>query len=179
MKFCYNINFTLPKQSQRSRSILQDVSRSLGLFWKEKTLVLKSKKYGMSDLFCNIYTCPLSNNSATGNFALDWSFIGAPQIVGNLVVISCMKALSIGLGSTLATRCVSLALKQTSGYVFLLRFSFKCVFLGLSWIFQQTVQQTWAETGALRESPTDLVFHLCAGLVKTKERDLMFKSQSS
>ena len=24
MKFCYNTNFTLPKQSQRSRSILQD-----------------------------------------------------------------------------------------------------------------------------------------------------------
>ena len=36
MKFCYNTNFTLPKQSQRSRSILQDGSRSLGLFWKEK-----------------------------------------------------------------------------------------------------------------------------------------------
>ena len=38
MKFCYNTKFTLPKQSQRSRSILQDGSRSLGLFWKEKTL---------------------------------------------------------------------------------------------------------------------------------------------
>ena len=38
MKFCYNINFTLPKQSQRSRSILQDGSRSFGSFWKEKTL---------------------------------------------------------------------------------------------------------------------------------------------
>ena len=24
MKFCYNTNFTLPKQSQRSRSVLQD-----------------------------------------------------------------------------------------------------------------------------------------------------------
>ena len=36
MKFCYNTNFTLPKQSQRSRSVLQDRSRSLGLFWKEK-----------------------------------------------------------------------------------------------------------------------------------------------
>ena len=38
MKFCYNTNFTLPKQSQRSRSILKDGSWSLGLFWKEKTL---------------------------------------------------------------------------------------------------------------------------------------------
>ena len=38
MKFCYNTNFTLSRQSQRSRSILQDGSRSLGLFWKEKTL---------------------------------------------------------------------------------------------------------------------------------------------
>ena len=37
MKFCYNTNFTLPKQSQRSRSVLQDGSRSLVLFWKEKT----------------------------------------------------------------------------------------------------------------------------------------------
>ena len=38
MKFCYNTNFTLPKQSQRTRSVLQDRSRSLELFWKEKTL---------------------------------------------------------------------------------------------------------------------------------------------
>ena len=36
MKSCYNTNFTLPKQSQRSRSVLQDRSRSLGLFGKEK-----------------------------------------------------------------------------------------------------------------------------------------------
>ena len=39
MKFRYYTNFDLPKQSQRSRSILQDLqdgSRSLGLFWKEK-----------------------------------------------------------------------------------------------------------------------------------------------
>ena len=38
MKFCYNTNFTLPKQSQRSRSVLQDGYWSLGLFWKDKTL---------------------------------------------------------------------------------------------------------------------------------------------
>ena len=38
MKFCYNTNFPLSKQSQRSRSILQDGSRSLVLFLKEKTL---------------------------------------------------------------------------------------------------------------------------------------------
>ena len=37
MKFCYNINSTLPKQCQRSRSVLQDGSRTFGLFWKEKT----------------------------------------------------------------------------------------------------------------------------------------------
>ena len=37
MKFCNNTNFTLPKQSQRSRSVLEDGSRSLGLFWKEKS----------------------------------------------------------------------------------------------------------------------------------------------
>ena len=35
MKFCYNANFTLPKQCQRSRSVFQDGSRSLRLFWKE------------------------------------------------------------------------------------------------------------------------------------------------
>ena len=29
MKFCNNTNFTLPKQSQRSRSVLEDGSRSL------------------------------------------------------------------------------------------------------------------------------------------------------
>ena len=37
MKFCYITNFLLPKQSQRSRSVLQDGSRSLVLFWKENT----------------------------------------------------------------------------------------------------------------------------------------------
>ena len=46
MKFCYNTNFNLPKQSQRPGSLLQDGSRSLGLFWKEKKLCLKAKKYG-------------------------------------------------------------------------------------------------------------------------------------
>ena len=37
-KSCYNTRFTLPKQSQRSRSILEDGSTFLGLFWKDKTL---------------------------------------------------------------------------------------------------------------------------------------------
>ena len=38
MKFRYNTNFTLPKQSQGSKSVLQDGPRSLVLFWKEKNL---------------------------------------------------------------------------------------------------------------------------------------------
>ena len=38
MKFSYNTKLSLPKQSKRSRSVLQDGSRSLGLFWKKKTL---------------------------------------------------------------------------------------------------------------------------------------------
>ena len=38
MKFCCETNSTLPKQCQRSRSILQNGSRTFGLFWKEKTL---------------------------------------------------------------------------------------------------------------------------------------------
>ena len=29
MKFCYNTNFTLPKQSQRYRSVLQDTSQRI------------------------------------------------------------------------------------------------------------------------------------------------------
>ena len=40
MKFCCNISFTLPKQSQRSRSVLLDGFRVLGLFWKEKKTTL-------------------------------------------------------------------------------------------------------------------------------------------
>ena len=40
MQFFCNTGFTLPKQSQRSRSILYDGSRFLGLFWKEKNTVL-------------------------------------------------------------------------------------------------------------------------------------------
>ena len=38
MKFRHNTNFTLPKQFQRSRSVFQDGSRFLGLFWKENNL---------------------------------------------------------------------------------------------------------------------------------------------
>ena len=37
MTFCYNINSALPKQCQRSRSVLQDGSRIFGLFLKEKS----------------------------------------------------------------------------------------------------------------------------------------------
>ena len=40
MKFCYNTNSTLPKQCQSSRSVLQDGSRTFGLFWKEKPLLI-------------------------------------------------------------------------------------------------------------------------------------------
>ena len=36
MKFSYNTKLTLPEQSKRSRSVLQDGSRSLRLFWKKK-----------------------------------------------------------------------------------------------------------------------------------------------
>ena len=39
MKFCYNMSYYLPKQSQRSRFILQDRSRFFGMFWREKTLL--------------------------------------------------------------------------------------------------------------------------------------------
>ena len=49
MKFCYNTNFTLPKHSQGSRSVSQDGSRSLGLFWNENTSVLQPKKYGICE----------------------------------------------------------------------------------------------------------------------------------
>ena len=37
MEFGNNSSFTLPKQSQRSRSVLEDGSRSLRLFWTEKS----------------------------------------------------------------------------------------------------------------------------------------------
>ena len=39
MQFCCYTGFTLPKQYQRSRSVLYG-SRFLGLFWKEKNTVL-------------------------------------------------------------------------------------------------------------------------------------------
>ena len=38
--FSYKKEFFLPKQSQKSRSILQDGSRSLGLFRKGKTRII-------------------------------------------------------------------------------------------------------------------------------------------
>ena len=40
--------FSLPKQSQKSRSILQDGSRSLELFWKGKTCIIA--KFHRTDL---------------------------------------------------------------------------------------------------------------------------------
>ena len=49
MKFCYNTNFTLPKQPQRSRCILQDGSRSLGLFWKEKKTLSYNRRNTVFD----------------------------------------------------------------------------------------------------------------------------------
>ena len=68
MKFCYNTNFTFPKQSQRSRSILQDGSRSFGLFWKEKIhLITEEIRYidnrGMSNEQ-NYLSLQVSNNSS-------------------------------------------------------------------------------------------------------------------
>ena len=45
-KLCCDINFTFPKQSQRSRSILHDGSRFLALVFEGKTSVFLPKKYG-------------------------------------------------------------------------------------------------------------------------------------
>ena len=54
MKFCYNTNITLPKQSQRSSSVLQDGSRSFGLFWKEKNscLITEEIRYFLMKTLC-------------------------------------------------------------------------------------------------------------------------------
>ena len=59
MKFCYNTNFTLPKQFQRSRSVLQDRPRSLGLFWKKKLRLITEEIWFAGlirtvSLFCNL-----------------------------------------------------------------------------------------------------------------------------
>ena len=55
MQCCYNTKFTLPKQSQRSRSVLQDGSRSLGLFWKEKTPSYNRRNTVLRSKQCNYY----------------------------------------------------------------------------------------------------------------------------
>ena len=44
MKFCLNTSFTLPKQSQRSRSALYDGSRLLGLFGNEKKTLFYNQR---------------------------------------------------------------------------------------------------------------------------------------
>ena len=49
MKFGYNTNSTLPKQCQSSRSVLQDGSRTFGLFWKEKTPSYNRRNTVISD----------------------------------------------------------------------------------------------------------------------------------
>ena len=46
--FSYKTEFFLPKQSQRSRSILEDGSRSLGLFRKGKIGIIA--KFHWTDL---------------------------------------------------------------------------------------------------------------------------------
>ena len=53
MKFSYNTKLSLPKQSKRSRSVLQDGSRSLGMFWKKK----KTPSYNRRNTVTA--TCPL------------------------------------------------------------------------------------------------------------------------
>ena len=53
MKFCYNTNSTLPKQCQSSRSILQDGSRTYGLFWKEKTPSYNRRNTVNANQLCN------------------------------------------------------------------------------------------------------------------------------
>ena len=58
MKFSYNTNLTLPKQSKRSRSILQDRSRSLGLFWKKETLSYNQRN---TILKINFVTWPITS----------------------------------------------------------------------------------------------------------------------
>ena len=72
MKFCYNTNVTLPRQSQRSRSVSQDGSRSLGLFRKEKnssynqrnTVIQKATSQAAMVRYLHIvYFAHLSNNS--------------------------------------------------------------------------------------------------------------------
>ena len=64
MEFCYNTSFTLPKQSQRSRSILQDDgSSSLAWLWKEKLhLISEEIRYLANHKVVNI----LSENFIPG-----------------------------------------------------------------------------------------------------------------
>ena len=62
MKFAIKPIFNLPKQSQRSRSVLQDGSRSLGLFWKEKTPSYIRRNTVGSILFKYIRTKSKRNN---------------------------------------------------------------------------------------------------------------------
>ena len=56
MKFCYNTNSALPKQCQSSRSVLQDGSRTFGLFWKEKKprLITEEIRYLEKDINMNL-----------------------------------------------------------------------------------------------------------------------------
>ena len=78
MKFCYNTNFTLPKQTQRSRSILQDGSRSLGLFWKEKTLSYNRRNtvyyfFFFFDLLNCASSCRKEFARGTNSFLQEWT----------------------------------------------------------------------------------------------------------
>ena len=56
MKFCYNTNSILPKQYQSSSSILQDGSRTFGLFWKGKKtpVFIPAKFHDLSVMLTNL-----------------------------------------------------------------------------------------------------------------------------
>ena len=76
MKFCYNTNFTLPKQSQRSRSVLQDGSRSLGLLWKEKTPSYKQRNTVSYYLLFEIFS------PKTPRFTDDYNLVPYEALIG-------------------------------------------------------------------------------------------------
>ena len=69
MKFCNNSNFTLPKQSQRSRSVLEDGSRSLGLFWTENSLSYNRRNTVIEKIKQN-----LPNTNIVPKSIVTWSY---------------------------------------------------------------------------------------------------------
>ena len=97
MKFCHNTNSTLPKQCQSSRSVLQDGSRTFGLFWKEKNPSYNRR----NTVTLTVPTIAAADNSLELFFIVYMSKV----LQGLLIIHVCMYTCPACMGKLLLMLC--------------------------------------------------------------------------